>query len=163
MRYTCCDTSFGPIYVAWTAHGIACLSGEERTDEAFRARCRTCTGQSPDRDDSRRPELQRMLQGWLEGEPYLGPVDLSSLSPFAREVLAACRAIPRGEVRTYAQLAAAVGRPRAARAVGSALRRNPVPLLIPCHRVLRGDGTIGQYNMGGPEVKRRLLELEGVF
>lgn len=161
MQYTRCHTSFGPIYVAWTAQGIACLSGEETSDEAFRDRCRAYTGKTPVRDDRRREELAQMLEGWLDGEPYRGPVDLSPLSPFAREVLSACRSIPRGEVRTYAQLAAAVGRPRAARAVGSALRRNPVPLLIPCHRVVRGDGSIGQYNMGGPEVKRRLLALEG--
>jgi len=161
MQYTRCETSFGSIYVAWTERGIACLSAEETTDEAFLARCRACTGKTPARDDSRRAELQRMLQGWLDGEPYEGPIDLSPLSPFDREVLTACRAIPRGQVRTYAELAAAAGRPRAARAAGNALRRNPVPLLIPCHRVVRKDGSIGQFSMGGPEVKRRLLELEG--
>jgi len=163
MQYTCCDTSFGPIYVAWTEQGIACVSGEEESDEAFRARCRAYTGRTPERDDSRQAELQAVLQGWLDGVPYEGPIDLSSLSPFARDVLAACRAIPRGQVRTYADLAAAIGRPRAVRAVGGALRRNPVPLLIPCHRVVRRDGTIGQFNMGGPEVKRRLLQLEGAL
>ncbi|BAD40011.1 methylated-DNA--[protein]-cysteine S-methyltransferase [Symbiobacterium thermophilum] len=161
MEYTCCETRLGPIYVAWTAQGIACVAAGEGEEEAFRARCRALTGQSPVRNDGRRAELERMLQGWLEGEPYDGPVDLSPLSPFDREVLAACRAIPRGEVRTYGELAAAVGRPRAARAVGGALRRNPVPLLIPCHRVVRSDGTIGQYSMGGPEVKRQLLAMEG--
>jgi len=148
--------------VAWTERGIACLWAGEGGDEAFRARCRAQTGRTPVRDDGRRAELQAMLQGWLAGQPYDGPVDLSPLSPFDREVLTACRAIPWGEVRTYAQLAAAVGRPRAARAVGSALRRNPVPLLVPCHRVVRRDGSLGQYSMGGPEVKRRLLALEGV-
>ena len=90
-------------------------------------------------------------------------MDLSFVSPFEQAVLAACRAIPRGEVRTYADLAAAVGRPGAARAVGNAMRRNPVPLLVPCHRVVRRDGTIGQYSMGGPEMKRRLLQLEGAL
>nr|PZN73374.1 MAG: cysteine methyltransferase [Bacillota bacterium] len=161
MRYTCCETSLGTIYVAWTDRGIACLSVGEGGEEEFRSYCRALAGQAPERDDSRRAELQKALQGWLEGEPYDGPVDLSPLSPFEREVLAACRAIPRGQVRTYAQLAAAVGRPRAARAVGNALRRNPVPLLIPCHRVVRSDGTLGEYSMGGPEMKRRLLALEG--
>jgi len=66
-------------------------------------------------------------------------------------------------VRTYADLAVAIGRPKAVRAVGNALSRNPVPLLIPCHRVVRRDGSLGQFNMGGPEVKRRLLELEGAL
>jgi len=163
VKYTRCHTSLGPIYVAWTEKGIACLSLEEEGDEAFRASCRECTGQTPVRDDSRRAELEAVLEGWLAGEPYDGPVDLSFLSPFEQAVLAVCRAIPRGEVRTYADLAAAVGRPGAARAVGNAMRRNPVPLLVPCHRVVRRDGTIGQYSMGGPEMKRRLLQLEGAL
>lgn len=161
MKYTVCSTSFGPIYVAWTEKGIACLSGEERTDEAFLARCQAYTGSMPVRDDGRQAELTAALQAWLGGEPFTGSIDLSGLSPFAQAVLGACRAIPRGETRTYSDLAAAIGKPGATRAVGSALRRNPVPLLIPCHRVVRRDGVIGQFNMGGPEVKLRLLQLEG--
>lgn len=161
MWYTCCSTSIGPLYVAWTDRGIACLSGEEQSDAAFIARCRAYTGVTPVRSDERQAEFQRALQDWVDGVPYPGPIDLSGCSPFAQQVLAACRAIPRGETRTYGELAAAVGKPGAARAVGTVMRRNPVPLLIPCHRVVRSDGVIGNYNMGGPAVKRRLLEMEG--
>lgn len=164
MKYTHCETSFGPIWVAWTEAGIACVSAGEECDEAFLARCEAYTGCRPLPDDGRRAEMQAVFQGWFDGIPYLGPIDLGArLSPFARAVLAACRTIPRGEVRTYGQLAAYLGKPGAARAVGGALRRNPVPLLIPCHRVIRGDGEIGEFNMGGPAVKRRLLEWEGAL
>lgn len=161
MQYTRCESSLGGIYVAWTAHGIACLSAEEQSDLEFLARCRAYTGQHPVRDDSRQAAFQAALQAWLESGRYDGAIDLTHLSPFAQEVLRVCREIPRGETRSYGDLAEAIGKPGATRAVGSALRRNPVPLLIPCHRVVRKDGVIGQFNMGGPEVKLRLLQLEG--
>jgi O-6-methylguanine DNA methyltransferase len=86
--------------------------------------------------------------------------DLSQLSPFEREVLLAVLTIPRGQVRPYAWVAHQIGRPKAVRAVGSALGRNPVPVLIPCHRVIRSDGTLGDY-VFGPPVKRDLLDAEG--
>ena len=70
--------------------------------------------------------------------------------------------IPRGEVRPYGWIAAEIGRPKAVRAVGTALAHNPVPLVVPCHRVVRSDGMIGQYSMGGPEAKRRVLAAEGL-
>ena len=89
------------------------------------------------------------------------PVDISSLSAFGRRVLAACATIPWGATRTYGELAAQVGCPRGARAVGQALGRNPVPILIPCHRVISTDGTLGGFG-AGLAMKSRLLGLEGV-
>lgn len=89
------------------------------------------------------------------------PLDLSSRSLFHRQVLRATARIPRGEVRTYAELAAMAGRPKAARAVGSAMARNPVPLLVPCHRVVPSSGGVGNYGYG-PDVKTELLRIEGV-
>ena len=86
--------------------------------------------------------------------------DLSQLSHFEREVLLAVLAIPRGQVRPYAWVAQRIGRPKAVRAVGSALGHNPVPVLIPCHRVIRSDGTLGDY-VFGPPTKRDLLDAEG--
>ena len=88
--------------------------------------------------------------------------DLRSVTEFERAVLLKAREIPRGEVRTYAWIAAQIGHPAAVRAVGSALRKNPVPLLIPCHRVVRSDGQIGQYALGGSDNKRTILAAEGV-
>ena len=87
--------------------------------------------------------------------------DLSGLSPFERAVLGKTLEIPAGEVRPYGWVARQIGRPRAVRAVGSALGRNPVPVLIPCHRVVRSDGHVGNYGLGVP-MKRALLSAEGV-
>jgi methylated-DNA-[protein]-cysteine S-methyltransferase len=97
-------------------------------------------------------------------EPFAGDVDLTRLGPFEREVLAVLRRIPAGTVRTYGEIAATLGQPGAARAVGMACARNPLPLLIPCHRVVRSDGGLGGYSLrGGVALKRRLLEAEGAL
>lgn len=83
---------------------------------------------------------------------------LSSLTPFQRSVLLECARIPRGQARTYSQLARAIGKPKAARAVGNALAENPLAPLIPCHRVVRSDGTLGGYSAkGGARKKAALL------
>ncbi len=87
--------------------------------------------------------------------------DLRGAGDFDRRVLEETRRIRRGETRSYGQLAADIGLPRAARAVGTALGRNPIPLLIPCHRVIRSDGSAGEWGTGGTEMKQRLLRLEG--
>jgi O-6-methylguanine DNA methyltransferase len=101
------------------------------------------------------------LGEYLEGKRtfFTVPVDLSATPPFQREVLAAARSIPFGEVRPYAWVAERIRHPRAVRAVGTALGRNPVPLIVPCHRVLRSDGGVGGY-LFGTRVKDRLLALE---
>jgi methylated-DNA-[protein]-cysteine S-methyltransferase len=88
-------------------------------------------------------------------------VDLTVQPSFLRRALTAARGIPRGQVRSYAWLAAAAGNPRAARAAGQAMARNPVPIIIPCHRVVASDGSLGGFG-GGLGMKRRLLALEGV-
>lgn len=95
------------------------------------------------------------------GRPVGLELDLRRLSPFARAVLHVATRIPRGQVRPYSWVAREIDRPRAARAVGTALARNPVPLIVPCHRVVRSDGGIGEYAFGS-EMKRRLLDHEGV-
>jgi O-6-methylguanine DNA methyltransferase len=96
------------------------------------------------------------------GTPGKLPVDLSSRTPFQAQILRIAAAIPRGEVRPYGWLAKEANRPDAARAVGSTMARNPVPLIIPCHRVVRSDGFIGEYSLGGPLNKWELLTYEGV-
>ena len=80
-------------------------------------------------------------------------VDLRGLSEFEQAVLLKAREIPRGQVRTYGWIASEIGRPLAVRAVGTALRKNPVPIFIPCHRVVRSDRQLGQYALGGTEQK----------
>jgi O-6-methylguanine DNA methyltransferase len=91
------------------------------------------------------------------------PLDLTGLTVFQRLVLLAVVGVPRGKVATYAEIARKIDRPRAARAVGQALRRNPIPIVIPCHRVLASDGGLGGYTgRGGLRTKKQLLSLEGV-
>ena len=97
------------------------------------------------------------------------PIDIADRSPWDRLVLEGVRTIPRGETASYGEVARRIGRPRAARAVGGAVARNPVGMLVPCHRVIAGDGSLGGYGAaawGGVEaaldVKRALLRLEGV-
>ncbi len=104
----------------------------------------------------------RQLAQYLAGERRTFDVTLAEVeaTDFQRDVWAALSEIPYGEVRTYAEVAAAVGRPLAARAVGNANHRNPWPVVVPCHRVVAADG-LGGYG-GGDTVKRYLLGLEGV-
>ncbi len=87
------------------------------------------------------------------------PVDATGLSPFTRQVLEACARVPYGETVSYAEIAQQVGKPGGARAVGQALGRNPVPFIVPCHRVVARGGRLGGFR-GGEELKRRLLTLE---
>lgn len=106
---------------------------------------------------------RRLIEPAIEaGRPGQLPVDLRSVTDFQASVLRQTATIPRGEVRPYAWLAHEVSRPGAVRAVGTTLARNPVPLIIPCHRVVRSDGHIGAYSLGGPHNKQELLEREGV-
>ncbi len=103
-----------------------------------------------------------MIPGRIEaGSPGKLPVDLRSVTEFQSKVLLSAARIPRGEVRPYGWLARQVGNEKAARAVGSTMARNPIPLIIPCHRVVRSDGHIGAYSLGGPEQKWQLLTHEG--
>ena len=86
------------------------------------------------------------------------------LTDFSLAVLCEVSKIPRGETRTYAQVAKAVGHPNASRAVGTVLRKNPLPKIIPCHRVIKSEGRIGNYSgRGGPRAKRLLLKKEGAL
>lgn len=103
-------------------------------------------------------ELRAFVAGKVRA--FTVPVDLSRLTPFFRRVLDELQRVPHGAVLTYGQLADLVGRPRAARAVGQAVGRNPVAVIVPCHRVVAGNG-IGGFGLG-LEAKRRLLAIEGV-
>ena len=112
--------------------------------------------------------LSKFISGYFNGkvEPKLWPpwewLDLSGLTALQRSVLYATAAIPFGSVRTYGQVAAAIDRPRACRFVGTTLAKNPYPILIPCHRVIRSDGSVGQFG-GGADLKTKLIEREAAF
>ncbi len=147
------DTAIGRVFVAHNVRGISAVRRAE-TAEEFERYFRAHFGRSAYADAEPSLKLERELHHALggEGRPRL---------QFDRAVLLKAVEIPRGEVRPYGWIAREIGRPKAVRAVGTALAHNPVPLLIPCHRVVRSDGQLGQYSMGGPRVKRALLSFEG--
>ena len=118
-----------------------------------------------DEDSRLLPELQRELLAYFERRPFRFPRSprLGKLTEFQQTVLAACGRIPAGRTLTYSELAAKVGRPGAARAVGNALARNPLPIVIPCHRVVAGNRKLGGFSAdAGVVLERELLALEGV-
>jgi methylated-DNA-[protein]-cysteine S-methyltransferase len=111
-----------------------------------------------------RARAEQQLRDYFAGRlvSFSVACDISELSPFTRKVLRTAAKIPYGQVRSYQWLAERLGKPKACRAVGNALARNPVPILIPCHRVVRRDGGIGRFVLGSGW-KKRLLELEKRF
>jgi O-6-methylguanine DNA methyltransferase len=148
----------GPLYVAWNGLGV---SGVE--SDGFAATHAARTGRPVHVVDALPVDLARAIERRLAGDRRVRiDLDLRGTSEFERDVWHKALDIPRGEVRPYGWIAAEIGRPRAVRAVGTALGRNPVPLIVPCHRVVRTDGTIGQYSLGGPENKRTILASEGL-
>jgi methylated-DNA-[protein]-cysteine S-methyltransferase len=159
--YARVDSPVGPVFVA---HGPAGLLAVRRAGEPaeFEAWCRRHLGRAVREAGALPPPLAAAVAIGLRGEGRGVAVDLGALSEFQRSVLTVTRTIPRGEVRSYGWVAREVGSPGAVRAVGSALARNPVPLVIPCHRVVQGDWRLGRYSCGGTETKRRLLAAEGV-
>jgi methylated-DNA-[protein]-cysteine S-methyltransferase len=149
-------TPLGPIRLAATARGLAGLwfDGQAHEPDGIDAP-----------DDARHPVLAQVLaelDAYWRGEPVVfgTPLDAAG-TPFQRRVWAALRAIPRGRTTSYGALAAALGAPAATRAVAGAIARNPVSIVVPCHRVLGRDGALVGY-AGGVERKRGLLALEGV-
>jgi methylated-DNA-[protein]-cysteine S-methyltransferase len=118
---------------------------------------------NPQFDKNLLKPLQKQIIAYFEGKParFNAPLVLDRLPNFTHKVLDACRKIPAGKTVSYSQLAGTIGKPRASRAVGSALARNPIPLIIPCHRVIHSDGSLGNFSaLGGTSTKKKLLALE---
>jgi methylated-DNA-[protein]-cysteine S-methyltransferase len=164
--FTRLRTPIGRLLVVQGEHGIVRIGFEEEPEDAVLAGVAAQLGPRIVASDRELAGTRETLAAYLEGEgDRLDlPVDLELVaSPFRRQVLETLhREVGRGEVVTYGRLAERTGRPRAARAVGTACARNPVPIVVPCHRVLPGSGGVGSYG-GGPERKRALLELEGAL
>jgi O-6-methylguanine DNA methyltransferase len=160
LRYTTVTTSVGPLWVAYDDGGIIATM-LARDEPEFDAACVERCGISPILDPDPPTAIVDAVRNRLAANTQV-PWNLTRCTPFQRDVLEAVAAIPFGEVRTYGQIAEAIGRPRAARAVGEVMRTNPIPVLIPCHRVVRSGGDIGRYTPD-PSIKRRLLQLEGAL
>ena len=164
-RYAMFETAIGTCAIAFTARGISMFGLPEANRAALAGRF--------DRHADRAPEplpaeVQRAvlavvkhLGGELEDLARL-PLDLGRMPDFDRRVYELALAIPPGRTRSYGELAADLGDPALSRAVGQSLGRNPVPLIIPCHRVVRAGGDAGGFSAaGGPALKLRLLKIEG--
>lgn len=158
--YTEIEGPTGPAFVAWNGRGVTTFVPAEAvgTRDAFEARHPRAVSFVDAPPDALSRHLDLAIETGRLGEL---PVDLSSLGEFQRKVLEKCTEIPPGEIRPYGWIAREIDNPGAVRAVGTALGRNPVPVLIPCHRVVRTDGRIGSYAYGSP-MKRQLLEREGL-
>jgi O-6-methylguanine DNA methyltransferase len=161
-RYAPAGSPLGPLFVAWNGRGVSWVAPAEDAAE-FEARFMERVGRPIARAAALPDRLGRSIARRLAGDRRVRiPLDLRGHTPFEVAVWTKALEIPRGEVRPYGWIAAEIGRPRAVRAVGTALAHNPVPLVVPCHRVVRSDGMIGQYSMGGPDAKRRVLAAEGL-
>src|SRR5512139_3045190 len=156
-------TRVGPLFVAVNDRGLVALDfGVSEQD--FVARVSQRTKATLIRSDDAAAEAVKQVQEYLEGQRtrFELPLDMSMLSEFQRRVLNIALKIPRGKYLTYGDVAKAIGKPQASRAVGQALGHNPVPIVIPCHRVLGSDGSLHGYSGGGGiRTKAWLLRLEG--
>jgi len=152
----------GTLWVAWNGRGVSEVEQASDGPEAA-ARHEARTGRRTVLADALPDRLADAVARRLAGERRVRiPLDLRGRTEFEVAVWTKALEIPAGEVRPYGWIAAEIGRPRAVRAVGTALGHNPVPLIVPCHRVVRTDGTIGQYSLGGPGNKRTILRSEGL-
>lgn len=160
-RYGPVETSLGTVWVGFNDRGVTLISWAPAEVADLEAYYRRRLGRNATRSDV--PErFAAAVRAAAEGHWTANvPLDLEGLPLFERAVLDRLRTIPRGEVRPYAWLAVQAGRPGAVRAVGNIMHRNPIPLLLPCHRVVPSTGGLGNYAYGS-EVKRVLLEREGV-
>jgi O-6-methylguanine DNA methyltransferase len=158
-RYAIAASALADVYVAWNAHGLAAvrLAGDAVAFEAWYGE-RFARRVVPAVEDD---PVSSAARANLRGAEVAVPLDLRGCSPFEQRVLRKAAEIAAGSARPYAWLARELGTPAATRAVGNALARNPVPLVIPCHRVIRSDHSVGGYVFGGA-TKRTLLAHEGV-
>ena len=161
VSYRTVDSPVGPLLLAATPAGLVRVAFEREGHDEVLTQLAADVSPRILRAPARLDEVARQLDEYFAGgrHRFEVPVDLQLAHGFRRTVLDHLRDIAYGTTASYSAVAAASGSPAAVRAVGSACAHNPVPLVVPCHRVVRSDGTIGQY-LGGTDAKRMLLELE---
>jgi O-6-methylguanine DNA methyltransferase len=160
--YALVESPIGPLRIAWNGRGVSAVESAP-DDRTFEVRREARTGRPIRRREALPADLARAVERRMAGDRRARiSLDLRGTTEFEQAVWRKALEIPRGEVRPYGWIAAEIGRPKAVRAVGTALGHNPVPLIVPCHRVVRSDGTIGQYSLGGPGNKRTILAAEGL-
>jgi O-6-methylguanine DNA methyltransferase len=158
--YSKSKTNLYTLWVGFSSKGISMIRISENDPAAFEAAYEKRFGIRP-RGGNLPESYGRAVQAAVAGRPFNHvPIDFSGLPEFEAKVLKLLQKIPRGEVRSYAWLARKAGRPKAARAVGNAMAHNPIPFLLPCHRVVPATGGVGNYGFGSA-LKRELLLREG--
>jgi methylated-DNA-[protein]-cysteine S-methyltransferase len=162
ISYTLVESPFGSLRLAATRRGLVRLAFPEEDLDGMLERLARRISPRIIEADAPLEGVRRELEEYFEGRrrSFASALDWSLIAGFHRRVLRATSEIPFGGVQSYAAVAADAGNPRASRAAGNALGANPIPILIPCHRVLRTGGSLGGYG-GGIERKRWLLSLEG--
>ena len=164
ISYAPVDSPFGTLHAATTKRGLVRVAFPEESVESVLERLARGISprivEAPASLDAVRRELDEYFSG--RRQAFEIPLDWSLIGPFGRRVLGATAEIPYGGHLSYAEVAAEAGSPRGSRAAGNALGSNPIPIIIPCHRVLRSGGALGGYG-GGLDRKRYLLELEGAL
>lgn len=165
IAYSLFATPIGGCALAWGDRGILAVQLPEANETATRSRIlrrhRASLDRAPPSDILETIEAIVALLGGAQRDLQGAPLDMEGVSPFDQRVYAAARAIPAGVTTTYGELAARVGEPGAARAVGRAMAANPFPIIVPCHRVLAADGGMGGFSAaGGIIAKARLLSIE---
>ena len=156
------ESPVGELLLAVTPRGLAYVAFEEEEHDELLGRFSRQLSPRILEHAASTDEVRRQLDEYFEGERirFELKLDRRLMRGIARDVLAATAKVPFGRTTTYGALAELIGRPNASRAVGNALGSNPIPIVVPCHRVLRAGGDVGGY-AGGPSRKRRLLALEG--
>jgi len=163
VAYRTVDSPVGALLLATTTVGLVRVAYESEDHDAVLAKLASAVSPRVLRAPGRLDDAARQLDEYFDRRRtnFHVPVDLRLADGFRRSVIEHLRGIGYGRRESYADVAAAVGSPRAVRAVGTACAHNPLPVVIPCHRVVRSDGSTGQY-VGGPAAKTTLLDLEAV-
>jgi methylated-DNA-[protein]-cysteine S-methyltransferase len=167
IGYTIVDTAIGPVGVAWSAEGVCRVALPERDRTRMETRfAARLGGAAPAEPPATVAAAIALIRRYAEGETvdFSGvPIDLDGADLFRRAIYQAARGLGFGETTTYGGLADAAGHPGKARETGEALGRNPVPIIVPCHRIVAAGGKIGGFSApGGSSTKEKLLALEGV-
>jgi methylated-DNA-[protein]-cysteine S-methyltransferase len=163
MGFDIVDSPVGPLFVAASDRGLASISYDTDPERQLERLARIggpCVLRSPRSVDEARRELDQYFEG--KRHAFDLTLDLRALPPFTISVLQKLAEVPYGETTTYGELASRVGRPRAARAVGTVMNRNRIPIVLPCHRVVGAGGNLVGY-AGGLDRKLALLQLEGAL
>lgn len=165
VYYNYFTSPIGIIYIAFSPSGICQISLNGLEEEEFRHNLQKRLRSTPIRDPGLGEGLKNEILSYLGGEKKTFTeydLDISYGTPFQKRVWEELKRIAYGHTRSYQWIAQQIGSPNAQRAVGQANGQNAIPLIIPCHRVIRSDGRIGGYG-GGVEIKKRLLEVEGKY